>query len=216
MSILADEELPKEIHNHSIVKSSLCDEVCIICLKKKSCEKGNICNFCPLVICDVCVNLITSQFYSSDNHKHSLVLKEIKNYKCDICKKTEFPNKFCFYCDECNLGICLSCYLPKTKKEEDQIHEHPLINEFNSSLECNKCGEIKKEGFKCNDCELELCNDCYNVILNRKRKNHLHEHKMHLYKTNNWCCKECKKSEGKIAFRCKQCNIDYCLDCFLE
>ena len=216
MSVLADDELPKEIHNHQIVKSSLSDDMCIICLKKKSCEKGHICNFCPLIICDKCVKMIISQYYSSDKHRHSLVLKVINNYKCGLCNKTKFPNNFCFYCDECNFGICLSCYLPSNKNEDDQIHEHSLLNVFDTSLECKKCGEKKKEGIKCNDCNLELCSDCYNEIIDRKRKGYLHEHKMFLNQSDNWTCKECKKSEGKVAFSCKQCNIDYCLNCFLE
>jgi hypothetical protein len=216
MSVLADDELPKEIHNHQIVKSSLSGDMCIICLKKKSCEKGHICNFCPLIICDKCVKMIITQYYSSDKHRHSLVLKIINSYKCELCKKKEFPNNFCFCCDECNFRICLSCFLPNNKNEDDQIHDHSLLKEFDTSLECKKCGEKKKEGIKCNNCNLELCSDCYNEIIDRNRKDYLHEHKMFLNQTDNWTCNECKKSEGKVAFSCKQCNIDYCLNCFLE
>ena len=133
-------------------------------------------------------------------------------------KKKVFKNKFCFFCEECNFGICLDCFIPKKNDEEEQLHEHLLINQKNlPSLICKMCDEDKKEGYKCNNCEIELCNKCYNNIESRKRKNNLHEHKMFLSFRINWTCNHCKKINlGKISFYCKQCNLDYCLNCFLE
>jgi hypothetical protein len=222
MSAMIDQEIPQELHIHPIVKSPLNEDICIICNKKKTCIKGHKCNSCPLRICDECVNSIIKSFYSIDRHMHPLVLKEKENYTCDVCKKTKnFKNKFCFYCEKCNFGICLDCYIPESKKiddEEKNIHEHPLINGSNfQNLVCKKCGEEIKEGYKCNDCEFGLCNNCYNYIINHKRKNDLHLHKMFLSVRDNWCCNECKnKNQGKISFFCKECNLDYCLNCFLE
>ena len=216
MSVIVDEELPKEIHIHQIVKSSLCDETCIICYQKKICEKGHKCTFCPLIICDKCGNLIISHFYSCDKDK-SLVLKEKNNFKCNICQKSDFQNKFCFTNDDYNYSICPSCYLPnRNKNEEEQIHEHLLINDDNISLVCKVCGQIKKEGYKCNECELEICGECYKDIMNKKKNTHLHEHKMLLWPKENWKCKNCENSGGKVAFICKKCNFDLCLNCFLS
>ena len=221
MSVLIDEEIPTEAHSHPIIKAPLSNEICIICNQKKECKKGYKCNICQLRICDKCVKSLIKNFYSNEKHKHTLLLKEKDNYQCDICKKyKDFKNKFCFYCEECNYGICLDCFIPESKnvEEEEKLHEHPLINGNNfESLICQKCGEEIKEGYKCNDCEFCLCNNCYNYIINHKRKNNLHVHKMFLSLREKWSCYECKNNNKEnISFFCKECNLDYCLNCFLE
>jgi hypothetical protein len=126
MSLMADEELPQEIHIHPINKLSLSNEICSICNQKVTCIKGHKCNLCPLRICDNCVNSVISHFYSTDKHNHPLVLKEKENYQCDSCKKSkDFKNNFCFYCDQCNFGICLDCYIPR-KKNDDNEQTHRM------------------------------------------------------------------------------------------
>jgi hypothetical protein len=118
MSLMADEEVPQEIHIHPIIKFSLSNEICSVCNQKVTCIKGHKCNSCPLRICDECVNLLISHFYSTDKHNHPLVLKEKDNYQCDSCKRSNgFKNNFCFYCDQCNFGICLECYIPRNKND---------------------------------------------------------------------------------------------------
>ena len=219
MSLMTDEELPSEIHIHPIIKAPLSQEICIICLEKKTCLKGHKCNLCPLKICEQCVYSVVSHYYSNDKHRHSLVLVEKRNYQCDECKKSNgFKNKFCFYCEECDFGICLDCFIPRKKDEEDQIHEHLIINQDNLPLlVCQICGERKNEGYKCNGCQIELCNKCYNNIKSQKKNNNLHAHKVFLSFRDNWTCNICKKKNlGKISFLCKQCNLNFCLNCFLE
>ena len=219
MSLMTEEELPQEIHIHSLTKTPLSEEICAICNKKKTCSKSYKCNLCPLRICDKCVYPLYTHFYSNEKHMHPLILKEIENYKCNECKRRNFKNNFCFYCDRCNVGVCLDCYIPPEKDEDkDYIHEHLLISENNiTSIYCKLCGEEKKDGYKCNNCEMELCNKCFNNILSHKRRNNLHEHKLLLCVRDNWGCNSCKKYNlGKISFFCKECNLDYCLNCFLE
>ena len=98
MSLMADEEVPQEIHIHPIIKFSLSNEICSVCNQKVTCIKGHKCNSCPLRICDECVNLLISHFYSTDKHNHPLVLKEKDNYQCDSCKRSNgFKNNFCSF-----------------------------------------------------------------------------------------------------------------------
>ena len=218
MSLMSDEELPQEIHQHLIIKAPLSNEICIICGEKQSCLKGHKCNQCPLRICDECIYPLISNFYANDKHRHPLILKEKNNYQCYECKRSNgFKTKFCFYCEKCNFGICIDCFIP-VKKEEEPIHEHLLINQNDlPSFVCNMCEEEKKAGYKCNNCQIELCNKCFNNIQSHKRKTNLHEHKMFLNYRENWCCNGCKKKNlGKLSFFCKQCNLDICLNCFLE
>jgi hypothetical protein len=216
--IVADEEMPKEIHKHPIIKSSLNEEMCIICLKVRTCNKGRKCKNCPLKICEKCVKLVISQYYLNDKHNHNLLLSEVDNWECDMCKKknNEFKSNFCFYCDLCKFAICLQCYFPKIDDDEE-YHEHPLIKGSYENFVCKYCKKEAKEGHKCNECGLEICDICYNKIISYRKKSKLHNHKMYLNERKNWTCNLCKNTfDGIISFYCKECNLDYCLDCFLD
>ena len=52
------------------------------------------------------------------------------------------------YCNQCNVGICLDCYIPQEKDEDKQhIHEYLLISENNiPAFFCKLWGEEKKMG----------------------------------------------------------------------
>ena len=167
MSIITEDDLPSEIHNHPIIKYSLNYEICTICNKKRTCKKGYKCENCSLKVCNKCVKSVISHYYSNDKHRDSLVLLENNNWICDICKNQNnfFQNNFCFYCDKCNFGICIHCFCPKNRKEEDMFHEHPLIygSDFPTFV-CKLCGEEKKEGNKCINCDFKLCEECSNKI----------------------------------------------------
>ena len=215
---MTDEELPKEIHKHPISKSSLNEEMCIICLKVRTCNKGRRCKSCPLKICEKCVKLVISQFYLNDKHKHNLLLSEVDNWKCDMCKRENklFKSNFCFYCDLCKFAICLQCYFPYIDDDEE-YHEHPLIKGSYENFVCKYCKNKEREGYKCNQCGLEICDTCYNKITSVRKKSKLHQHKMYLNERKNWACNLCKNTfDGIISFYCKECNLDYCLDCFLD
>lgn len=216
--IVTDEEMPREIHKHPILKSPLNEEMCIICLKVRTCIKGRKCKNCPLKICEKCVKLVISQYYLNDNHKHNLLLSEVNNWKCDMCKKENnaFKSNFCFYCDSCKFAICLQCYFPHINDDEE-YHEHPLVKGSYENFVCKYCKQEAKEGNKCNECGLEICDTCYNKITSYRKKSKLHNHKMFLNERKNWTCKLCKNTfDGIISFYCKECDLDYCLDCFLD
>ena len=216
--IVADEEIPKEMHKHPIAKSPLNEEMCIICLKVRTSNKGRKCKSCPLKICEKCVKLVISQYYLNDKHNHNLLLTEVNNWKCDMCKKENnaFKSNFCFYCDKGNFAICLQCYFPNIDDDEE-YHEHPLIKGSYENFVCKYCKQEAKEGHKCNECGLEICDTCYNKITSYRKKSKLHQHRMYLNERKNWTCNLCKNTfDGIISFYCKECNLDYCLDCFLD
>ncbi len=173
-------------------------------------------------MCENCVCILVPYYYSFDKHKHNLMIKEKENYKCDICKRTSgFKNKFCFFCDECNFGICLECFIPQNKNEKEKVHEHPLkFNNNIPSLICKICGEGKKEGYKCDCCKMELCNNCYNNLINNlinKKGSISHQHKVLLGLRDKWSCTICKnENKNQICLICKDCNLNYCLNCFFK
>ena len=126
-SIQISDELPFDIHDHSLSCESLKNEKCIICSNEKTCEKGYKCKLCPLKICEKCSNYIRINYYSHNKHEHSLTILNKENWKCSICKKTgNFKENFYFKCNKCNFGICIKCYYPDKKDDDEPIHEHSL------------------------------------------------------------------------------------------
>ena len=117
MSLVMEEELPKELHEHLIIQSPLSNDTCLICSKEKNSENGRKCKICQFSICPSCVSSVVSNYYSNDMHKHPLVLESKEKYFCQACKKNSdlLNNKFCFHCKECNFSVCIKCFCPINK-----------------------------------------------------------------------------------------------------
>ena len=106
---IIDDILPSNIHNHPIIKSPLSEEICSLCLNKKTCP-GKKCSECSLIICESCCKLIISNYILLYKHHHSLVLIQ-SNFKCNNCQKSgQLQNNFHFCCEKCNFGLCPQCY----------------------------------------------------------------------------------------------------------
>ena len=220
-------DLPKSIHNHSLLNESLSDEICTICLNKKTFELGNKCKNCSLKICDECSKQIKINEFDNRIHNHPLTLLNEENCKCNKCNKELKSNKdFYFICKKCNFYICLNCYNPRRKeekeekeeKEDDSLHEHPLENvtEFRDAT-CQLCEEETNSGVVCETCELLMCQKCAANIYKRKFRKGLHNHHLYLTMRDQWKCKECGSNyTDKISFHCKKCSVDICADCYLE
>ena len=136
---MSEEDLPKEIHNHSFNKKLLNNDLCIICSEKKYFVRGCKCDTCSFILCDICTSLILSGYYSNDRHRHPLVLMEKdNNTKCNICNLN--IKNFCFHCEECNFTNCINCYIPKInekikeKKTEEETEKQNLFQEHNISF----------------------------------------------------------------------------------
>ena len=218
-SVQISDEMPFDAHNHPLSIESLKNETCTICNKEKTCEQGYKCKDCPLILCDQCSYNVRIEYYSHSKHDHSLCIINKENLGCNICKKqTKFLN-FYFNCRQCNFNICLNCYNPDRKKEDNVLlHEHPLIH-FNESflLKCQLCENGTNCGYNCKSCEIVLCNDCANNMYSHKKRYELHEHPLFLTLRDKWECVSCKCGfKNTLSFHCKKCSLDYCADCFLE
>ena len=222
-SVNISEELPNEIHNHALEKDALKNETCTMCLNKKTCENGYKCYLCPLIICDECSTKMRLYSISNNKHEHLLCLLNEENCKCNKCSKELHSKKnYYFNCSKCNYNLCLKCYFPERREDKEEndnssIHEHPLKNVTELNLICKLCEKPAKSGTKCSICELTLCQDCWNRIMNHKKRNNLHEHPLFLNLRNNWNCEICSsKFNNQVSFNCNKCAVDFCVDCFLE
>ena len=217
-SVQIADELPNEIHNHPLSNEPIKNEKCTICNQEKSCDKGYKCHKCPLIICDQCSNTIRINFYSHFKHEHSLCLINEGNMECNKCKQQTNFITFFFNCEQCKFNICLNCYTPDRKKEDNILHEHPLkyFNE-SKSIKCKICDKGSKSGYKCNNCKIELCQECANNIYSHHKRYELHNHPLYLTFRDKWNCFICQCGfKNTISFCCKKCSLDYCVDCFLE
>ena len=218
-SVQISDELPQDIHIHPLSNEKLRKEICLICNKETSCDKGTKCQQCPLIICDQCNFFIRVNSCSHSKHEHPLCLLSQENWQCDVCKKSasNFKNNFYFNCKKCKYNICLSCYNPERKMEnEEPLHEHPLesVNDSNST-KCNLCEKKIEKGYICNSCGIQICSTCAEKIYTNRRTNELDVHPLLLILKDNWKCFDCEKSfQFKLSLFCKQCSRDYCFECF--
>ena len=219
-SVPLSEELPSEIHNHSLDKKPLNDEICTICLYKKTCENGYKCELCPLIMCDDCSTKIRLYHISKNKHEHALCLLNEEDCICSKCNKELHSKKnYYFNCLVCKYYLCLNCYFPERKKENDNspIHEHPLKNMSELKCYCQICEKETNSVIKCSVCELTLCQECWNNIISHKKNNNLHEHPLFLIVKKYWTCAKCDSYFNEtVSFNCNKCNKDFCVECFLD
>jgi hypothetical protein len=96
-------------------------------------------------------------------------------------------------------------------------HSHPLnLINVNKNCKCNIC-EILLNGnaYSCVSCDLNICQNCGNRLLNGKPNTSVHMHQLQGIKGKNWKCDVCKKIYVDcLSFNCENCNFDCCTNCY--
>ena len=104
-------------------------------------------------------------------------------------------------------------------KIPDIKHKHELINYPNLNEICTICQQIKenKQGYKCEECEVILCEDCSKKIFYGKKITTLHPHNpLFLVYRNKFECSNCKNSfNNSTSFWCEECKYYACLSCYI-
>ena len=223
---MSEEDLPKEIHNHSFNKKLLNNDLCIICSEKKYYIRGYKCDTCSFILCDICSSLILSGYYSNDRHRHPLVLMEKdNNIKCNICNIN--ITNYCFHCEECNFTNCINCYIPKInekikeKKTEEEIEKQNLFHEhniaFSKKVKCFICNQDNNQGYLCNECDFKICFICLNKIFYKIKSLKFHQHQLKVRLKYDTICEICNCDLiSKVSLFCKKCKKSFCLKCFYK
>ena len=221
---MSEEDLPKEIHNHSFKKKLLNNDLCIICSEKKYFVRGCKCDTCSFILCDICTSLILSGYYSNDRHRHPLVLMEKdNNTKCNICNLN--IKNFCFHCEECNFTNCINCYIPKInekikeKKTEEETEKQNLFHEhnitFSKVVNCIICKYESNQGYLCEECDFKICFICLNKIFYKIKSLKFHQHQLKVRLKYDTICEICNCDLiSKVSLFCKKCKKSFCLKCF--
>ena len=96
-------------------------------------------------------------------------------------------------------------------------HSHPLnLINVNKNCKCNIC-EILLNGnaYSCVSCDLNICQNCGNRLINGKPNTSVHMHQLQGIKGKNWKCDVCKKIYVDcLSFNCENCNFDCCTNCY--
>ena len=223
---MSEEDLPKEIHNHSFNKKLLNNDLCIICSEKKYFVRGYKCDTCSFILCDICTSLILSGYYSNDRHRHPLVLMEKDNStKCNICNLN--INNYCFHCEECNFTNCINCYIPKInekikeKKTEEETERQNLFHEHNltflKKVKCIICNQDKNQGYLCEECDFKICFICLNKIFYKIKALKFHQHQLKVRLKYDTICELCNCDLiSDVSLFCKKCKKSFCLKCFIK
>lgn len=102
--------------------------------------------------------------------------------------------------------------------DPENIHEHELNYSQNLNNICTICySNIEnKSGYKCDKCDVVLCEDYSNQVFGGEKRTTIHPHQLLLTNRNNWSCDICKNSFKKASsFCCKKCNFDACYSCYI-
>ena len=99
-------------HEHPLYYEENLKQNCKLCSKKISEQKGYKCKKCEIVLCLGCSNKIFFKEKNKSFHKHDLLLKPRKAWKCNKCLKRS-KNNVSFYCKKCDYDACVDCYIKK-------------------------------------------------------------------------------------------------------
>ncbi|ELP86509.1 hypothetical protein EIN_034200 [Entamoeba invadens IP1] len=161
-------------------------------------------------------------------HCHPLYLsdpfKEYTEYdgwwRCDLCGDRYKRNELMYHCPYCCYDVCASCYYQVV------AHHRHIGHTFTPDYSGRgKCCDCKKESdvmYKCNQCVIQYCKDCFQSIASFG----LHNHPLYIadpgvvYPGKYWKCDKCFTVFGKdkftLMFHCRECNVDFCFNCFVK
>ena len=192
----------KSLHQHELFLRDRISWKCNICKKSKRGIASFNCKECDFDVCEEC--FIEMPLQEQGQQEYQIPLQGY--HQCKIPQN--------------NPPLVIPPGFIPTQEQEnaETFHDHPLNYEEKLNNTCHVCEQKigGKEGYKCKECSLILCLNCYNKISYGTKKKSLHKHDLILQKRNKWKCNKCKKKKGNASFYCKKCDFDVCIDCFIE
>lgn len=117
----------------------------------------------------------------------------------------------------------------KTDPIITHLHSHPLYytnfrvnsNQDNcSTWNCDFCFKnieipISVCSYNCEQCDFDLCLECFNTQLTKIPKKSIHPHPLKIRNEESWTCDVCAIDHGyRKSFWCEQCDYDICITCY--
>ncbi|KAG4210136.1 hypothetical protein ERO13_A02G025900v2 [Gossypium hirsutum] len=150
------------VHNNQETSCSACfvklesEDVAYRCMKR-----------CDFSLDVRCATLPLTAWYKYDRHPLSLTYSddsEPSQHYCDLCEKEREPNRWFYYCADCDNSLHLSCaigeipYMKLGNKVKFYVHKHPftIVKNIWNCPPCKVCREV------CNgqalECKKSECN----------------------------------------------------------
>ena len=132
---------------------------------KNTIEFNKKCNFD-----DDLNNIILEKIkFSLNTHKHFLYPIHRKDFVCNGGCNTIFRNtSISYYCSECELDICEKCFNSSffkwTNRFDKHIHTLEPLYILSQKYECDRCNHKfggDNISFRCDQCDFDLCWQCY-------------------------------------------------------
>ena len=165
---------------------------CYICSTKINGEEYHEYNDI-IILCLDCLVKISNLDQEKINifHDHTLNLTyKNNNWICYECQK-EYENKVSFYCQQCDLNVCVRC-IYFCQEEKEQVTPLKVNDNFN----------YKNEQMKLITEDMNLNNDLISY--------HSLNYNEELFNQCQLCL---SFIQGFPGYECKDCNIFFCLDC---
>ena len=227
----------KDELQYPIINCSLCDKNIPVDNNKIM----NYCNNCKGNLCKNCFNKHKADSPHHDINKVKIMVannpdegtRELPLLKCNQCNlvlrdKIDEPIQ---YCSTCKSNLCDKCGNEHYRTKLDHILslvKFILPNQFNNDFNCNQCGKTLNnfDNYqKCNNCKINLCDECTenhnkrypsHIIYNNKQNQPLNKEDKFTNElpTNNELqsiptnlCIECDKLIPNNSY------INYCYNC---
>lgn len=182
--------ISSNINEHSF--TDFVNKECYICSKKINGEEYHEYND-NIILCLDCLVKISNLDQEKINifHDHTLNLTyKNNNWICNECQK-EYENKVSFYCQQCDLNVCVRC-IYFCQEEKEQVTPLKVNDNFN----------YKNEQMKLITEDMNLNNDLISY--------HSLNYNEELFNQCQLCL---SFIQGFPGYECKDCNIFFCLDC---
>ena len=86
-------------------------------------------------------------------------------WRCNGCA-SEIIGSYSYYCFECDLDVCLNCFMKsngKNPKNNNHPHELSVKNLSQTGFGCDSCKSKNDKymlRFRCNSCDFDICFKC--------------------------------------------------------
>jgi len=112
--------------------------------------------------------------YKTCNNGHFLEICQRHHHHrdvaCDLCGMKNLKKKRFWRCKPCDFAMCFDCYDSSYPIPTNQLkfcnNRHALMRSTNLQIQKKNCKKCNATGFfetyGCNDCNYELCQNCYN------------------------------------------------------
>ncbi len=110
------------------------------------------------------------------------------------------------------------------------LHSHKLyFTNFRSnsteysSWNCDFClkninRSSTEYSYNCEQCDLDICSDCFTITLLKKPNKAIHEHILNIREDREgWTCNLCEENyDIRKSFHCSECDFDACIHCYFN